>query len=400
MLKFNKMKILIQPSTRFRIALMFLAGILLFTVRAEGQPIKVDLKKLPEKRTLKLSEIGVTDIQYIPLETSAECLIKSIRNVIFGNDFFLTQYFAEINMFRYDGSFVTKIGTIGRGPNEFTIAHCTDINPGTGSIYVADGFQQKFLVYNKNGKVLRTFKTPLTGPLSFAFTDDGILCYYQNHMGTVENSYILIDTLGNILRNFPNRYPWKRTVPNVIYMGENIFYRFNGNLLKKEIYTDTVYAYRNKGFTPNLIIDVGKLRLTPEIREKNDAKYIMGNFLTPMNLFEFSRYIYYEMVIPWEGETEGLSWIGSKDGKFSVLFDPEIDLINDFDGGPKIWPRTVKENSTMVSWADAINFKQYINSSDFKALNPLNKERKKQLEKLAISVEETDNPIIMLIKIK
>jgi hypothetical protein len=149
-------------------------------------------------------------------------------------------------------------------------------------------------------------------------------------------------------------------------------------LLKKEIYTDTVYAYRNKGFTPNLIIDVGKLRLTPEIREKNDAKYIMSNFLTPMNIFEFGRYIYYEMVIPWEGETEGLSWIGSKDGKFSVLFDPEVDMINDFDGGPKIWPRTVKENSTMVSWTDAINFKQYINSSDFKALNPLSTERKKQ----------------------
>jgi hypothetical protein len=212
---------------------MFLACILLFTVRAEGQPIKVDLKKLPEKRTLKLSEIGVTDIQYIPL-ASPDCMIKSIRNMIFGKDFFLTQYFGEINMFRYDGSFITKIGTIGRGPNEFTNAHGTDINPGTGSIYVADGFQQKFLVYNKNGKVLRTFKTPLTGPLSFAFTEDGILCYYQNHMGTVENSFILIDTLGNILRNFPNRYPWKRTVPNVIYMGENIFTVSMGICLRKK----------------------------------------------------------------------------------------------------------------------------------------------------------------------
>ena len=67
---FNKMKIFIQPSTRFRIALISLAGILLFTVSVEGQPIKVDLRKLPEKRTLKLSEIGVTDVQYIPLETS------------------------------------------------------------------------------------------------------------------------------------------------------------------------------------------------------------------------------------------------------------------------------------------------------------------------------------------
>lgn len=379
---------------------MLLAGIMLIAIQAESQPSRIDLRKMPEKRTLKLSEIGVADIQYIPLETSPECMIKSIRNVSFGKDFFLVQYFAEINLFSYDGKFVTRVGTIGRGPNEFTIAHGADINPKTGSIYVADGFQQKFLVYNKKGEVLRTFKTPVSGPLTFTFTDDGILCYYHNHMGITVNSFVLVDTLGSIIRNFPNRYPWKRTVPNVAYIGENIFYRFNGNLLKKEIYSDTVYTYRNKGFVPNLIIDVGKLRLTPEIREKNDAKYIMGNFLTPMNLFEFGEYIYYEMVIPWEGETEGLSWIGSKDGKFSVLFDPEIDLVNDFDGGPKIWPRTVKDNSILISWTDAINFKQFVNSPDFKTSGATNPEKKKQLEKLAASVDETDNPIVMLIKIR
>jgi hypothetical protein len=394
------MKTTFQSSPRFWIILFFLAGSLLFTINTECQPVKVDLRKLPEKRTLKLSELGVADVQYIPLETSPECMIKSIRNVIFGKDFFLIQYFADINMFRYDGSFVTKIGTIGRGPNEFTNAHDADINPKTGSIYVADGFQQKFIVFNKSGKVIRTFKTPLTGALNFKFTDDGILCYYANHMGIVENSFILIDTLGNIIKNFPNKYPWKRTVPNVIFLGENIFYRFNGNLLKKEIYTDTVYAYRNKSFTPNLIIDVGKLRLTPEIREKNDAKFIMNNFLTPMNLFEFGNYIYYEIVIPWEGKTEGLSWIGSKDGKFSVLFDPEIDLINDFDAGPNIWPKTVKENSTLVSWIDAIKLKQYVISTDYMTLKPLNSEKKKQFEKLAQSIDESDNPIIMLIKVK
>ena len=72
----------------------------------------------------------------------------------------------------------------------------------------------------------------------------------------------------------------------------------------------------------------------------------MNNFLTPINLFEFGNYIYYEFIIPWEGETEGLSYIGSENGNFSVLFDPEIDLINDFDAGPKVWPKTVRDDST------------------------------------------------------
>jgi len=219
-------------------------------------------------------------------------------------------------------------------------------------------------------------------------------------MGITENSYILIDTIGNIIKEFPNKYPWKRTVPNVIYMGENIFYRFNGVLLKKEIYSDTIYAYQKKGFIPHLVLDVGKLRLTPAKREQNDAKYIMYNFLTPMNLFEFGSYIYYEFIIPWEGDTEGLAYIGSKNGKFSALFDPEIELINDFDAGPNIWPRAVKDNSTMIAWIDAITMKQYLISNEFKTLKPINSEKKMQFEKFALSIKETDNPIIMLIKIK
>lgn len=394
------MKTTLQSTNRYWIVVIALVTILLTTIKAESQPTKIDLRKLPEKRTLNLSELGVTDVQYIPLQTSPECMIKSIRNVIFAKDYFLTQYFAEINMFRYDGSFVTKIGTIGRGPNEFTNAHDVDINPKTGTIYVVDGWLQKFIVFNKKGKVLRTFKAPFTGALNFKFTDDGILCYFQNHMGNIDNSFILLDTLGTIIKNFPNRYPWKRTVPNVAFTAENIFYRSNGNLLKKEIYTDTVYTFKNKVFTPHLIIDVGKLRLTPEIREKNDPKFIMSNFLTPVNLFEFGNYIYYEIIIPWEGETEGLSVIGSKDGKFNVLFDPSIDLINDFDAGPKIWPRTVKDNSTLVAWTDAIKLKQYSISIDFKTLKPVNSDKKKQFEKFAQSIDETDNPILMLIKVK
>lgn len=240
------MKTNFQTLSGFRLHLFILAASFLFANSAECQLVKLDLIKLPKKRNLKLSEIGVSDVQYIPLETSPESVIQRISEIIFGKDFFLVQNYSDIKMFRYDGSFVTKIGTIGRGPNEFTVAHDVDINPKTGSIYVADGWQHKFLVFNKSGKVLRTFKTPVTGAMNFKFTDEGILCYIQNHMGTTENSFILIDTAGNIIKNYPNKYPWKRTVPNVAYGGENIFYRLNGNLITKEIYSDTVYSWKIK----------------------------------------------------------------------------------------------------------------------------------------------------------
>jgi hypothetical protein len=82
------------------------------------------------------------------------------------------------------------------------------------------------------------------------------------------------------------------------------------------------------------------------------------------------------------------------------LFDPEKDLINDLDGGPNIWPKTVKDNSTIIAWIDALKLKQYVASTEFKTSKPKYPEKKKELEKLGLSLKETDNPILVMIKTK
>jgi len=366
----------------------------------EGLLVTFNLKELPDQTSLKLSDLGATDIQYIPLETNEQSVIPRINKIIIGKNYILTSSFANINMFRHDGSFVTKIGTVGRGPEEFTVAHDVDINLEDGSIYLVDGWQQKFFVFSESGKLIRTFKSPLTAAINFRFVKDGILSYNQNHMGIIENSYNMFDTTGKIIKNFPNKYPWKRTVPNVAFQGENIFYRFNNQLFKKEMYCDTIYTFRNNNFEPHLIIDVGNLRLTPGARTESTAEFIMHNFLAPINLFEFGDYVYYEFIVPRNDKAEGLSFIGSKNSSFSALFDPEKDLINDLDGGPNIWPKTVWDDNTVISWVDAISLKTLVASESFKNSNPKFPEKKKELEKLANNLKETDNPVLVLVKLK
>ncbi|MCX6262809.1 MAG: hypothetical protein NTY95_18560, partial [Bacteroidia bacterium] len=124
---------------------------------------------------------------------------------------------------------------------------------------------------------------------------------------------------------------------------------------------------------------------------------IFQNFLTPMNLFEFGDYVFYEFIAPYNGKRESLAFIGSKKNDFTVLFDPEKDLINDLDGGQSILPKTIKENNTIISWIDALTPKTYVASETFKSYNPKYPEKKKELEKLANSLQETDNPVLILI---
>jgi 6-bladed beta-propeller len=390
--------------TQFFLRILLLSAILISCKNSnsqkEGQLVTFDLKELPDQTSLKLSDLGATDIRYIPLETNEQSVIPRISKIIISKNYILTQSFANINMFRHDGSFVTKIGTIGRGPDEFTVAHDVDINLKDESIYLVDGWQQRFFVFSKSGDLVRKFKSPLSAAINFRFTKDGILSYNQNHMGNIENSFNLFDTTGNIIKNFPNKYPWKRTVPNVAFQGENIFYRFNNQLFKKEIYCDTIYVYKDKDFKPHIIINVGNLRLSPGIRTESTAEFIMHNFLAPINLFEFGDYIYYEFIVPRNGKSEGLSFIGSKNGNFRVLFDPEKDLINDLDGGPCIWPKTNWDDKTLISWVDAISLKTMVASEAFKSSTPKYPEKKKELEKLANSLNETDNPVLILVTLK
>jgi hypothetical protein len=373
----------------------------------EGQLQTFDLKRLPNISTIKLSEIGAIDIEYLPLNTTPQNVIQNIHNIIFGENYFLIRENSSIkspSMYRYDGSFVTKIGTEGRGPNEFSYVNDIDINPQNESIYIANSRQSKFLVYNKNGSFIRTFRSPLTGEMKFKFTTDGILCYYNNSQGNIENSFILIDTTGKIIKTFPNKYLWKRIFPGVGYEGENLYYTFNSQLFKKEIYCDTIFAYNNKAFEPYMIIDEGNQRITPDIRTNirtmAEASDVLHNYIDPWNLFEFGDFLYYELGITINGVHDLFSFIGSKKNNFKTMVVPYEGLINDIDGGPSIWPRTVRDGNTIVSWIEALKFKEYIASDAFKNSTPEYPDKKKELEKLAKNINESDNPILILIKIK
>jgi len=49
----------------------------------------------------------------------------------------------------------------------------------------------------------------------------------------------------------------------------------------------------------------------------------------------------------------------------------------------KTWPRTIKDDNTILSWIDAPKLKAYVASKTFKDSKPKYPDKKKELEKLA-----------------
>ncbi len=354
---------------------------------------------------IKLSDLGFKDIEYIPLETNESSIIGPDDvflpiKIIAGENYFLINRFTSILKFQSNGSFQTKIGNKGRGPGEFTVVHDLDVNANNNEIYIVSAWQKKFNVYSETGGFIRSFDIPLYAPIDFRLVDGKILCYCENHMGNIENSYTLLDTTGQVLKSYPNRFPFKNHdafgIPR-----ENTFYKFNNKLFKKEVYSDTIYVYENMAFKPHLVLNVGEKLITPEVRSTNDGMEISKNYILPLNLFEFNDYIYYEftykVVIP--NDVLIYSFIGSKKNNFQAVFNKSDGIINDVDGGPNILPRAIKDDNTIIAIINALEFKKHVFSEAFKNSAPLFPEKKKELEKLANSLKETDNPVLILAKI-
>ena len=53
----------------------------------------------------------------------------------------------------------------------------------------------------------------------------------------------------------------------------------------------------------------------------------------------------------------------------------------------------------IVTWTDALRIKTFVLSEKFKSSNPKYTNKKKDLENLAESLKETDNPVLILIKL-
>ena len=381
--------------------------------KVRGTILTFDLSELPKPSNVKLSDLGFIDIEYIPLETNEQSLISGIDNIFFneyninkiiaGKDYYLIKNGKRILKFRNDGSLISSIGRVGRGPNEFTNIEDLDIDKENQDIYILSGWQKKMCVYSKSGEFKKTFDIPNSGLSEFRFTDNNILFYNVNIQGNIENSFDLLNINGEIIKSFSNKYPFNKIKNNASGSAhENLFYRFNNLLFKKEIYSDTVYVFNNLDFIPHFIIDTGERLITSKARSEFDALYIGENFIDPLNLFEFGDYVFYAFIYKFVLPDDVLiyGFIGSKNNDYQALINLGQGFINDLDGGPNIIPITTKDDNTLITIIDALKIKSHVSSEAFKNSSPKYPEKKNELEKLAASLKETDNPVLVLVRLK
>lgn len=151
-------------------------------------------------------------------------------------------------------------------------------------------------------------------------------------------------------------------------------------------------------FVPYMILNTGGKSMTTDFLanvpppDMNSGTSPAAAFLHLSEVLETKRYLLYkysyQQTVSWGvyDKTEGLSH--PVDGK-TLLKD-------DIAGGISIEPRFVC-NGLVYSWTDALKFKTHMSGDEFLNAEVKSPERKNELQKLAESIKEDDNHLLIVI---
>jgi len=123
---------------------------------------------------------------------------------------------------------------------------------------------------------------------------------------------------------------------------------------------------------------------------------IQSVLLESMVIFETELFLYYSYSF---GESDyKIFYAKDENRKFEIDQEKGV-LKDDIGGGPDFDPKFCSDDK-MYSWISARDFIKYTGSEDFTEAQVQNTKQHVVLKKLANSLKETDNPVLVLVSLK
>ena len=210
----------------------------------EGPPYVVDLDGKQEL-SIPLSTY-FRNAKIIPLETRKDCMIGRISSlqVFDGYVYVLDSHVARsMFVFDIDGRFVKKIGSVGRGPGEYTKINDFTLDTKNQFIYLLD-FGQRIHKYSFDGTYLQTI-TPMIHKTNAIFIQyyNGRLYLSIRAWTPKPDDYMLlsIDPLDGKVLSSSLSYKYNKGWNKLFFTGHSFFMsRLNSPPLYAQLFMDYV----------------------------------------------------------------------------------------------------------------------------------------------------------------
>ena len=358
----------------------------------------------PDRQTagqLTLNDI-TKSIEYIPLETNEKCLIGTVGDVILSENYMLIRcaQTSLMYLFKRTGEFVSKIGNVGQGPNEYPHREGQPvyIDEQNDQVIIFSTTNSKLLYYSANGSFLKSSSMKVHETrVEISFYNDFIVRKIPNNGTTTQFSYEILNHDGETVSQHirPVQYRARSTSigPGLSSFSE---YVYNDQMhIRATILNDTVYAINNDfAFIPKYIInstrdktvDMLSVGNTSNIHETvyyqslfETRDYILIHYATVENLMIQSHFCYYQ----------------KKDNRLMHFPKSSIVIPNDYDGGLHFWP-LYQYNDQLFAFRDAYRFIE--NENKLKPQGPA--DAVERLNQLSRTMDPEDNPVMVVVTLK
>ena len=376
----------------------FLLILILLTISCKQEKnglFEFDPRNLTENKII-LSEIA-DDINYIPLDKSYTLGLIYDNIEFINNSIYLSVKDIGVLVFDKTGKTLRKIGSKGRGPGEFAYNYMFTVDEKTESVYILDS-GAIIKIYSKAGEFLRSFSLKEYGDMIYSIKmyNSKLYAFYLVQFENADYKWITVDSLGNLFKREKRKTP-----PFIAYLtaGEGA-YLFQNSISYWNSLVDTVFTIQDLTEKPSFTISPGDHRF-PKIQNITPDK--VSQYLGIKQIFETNRFLVIRYFLK---DKKEFILINKEDWNTILTsweFDGSSGIVNDLDGGPSFVPENYyKENGKeyIVGLVYAYKLKNLVSSTEFKNNSPKYPEKKKEFETLANRLKETDNPVLMIVKLK
>lgn len=369
-------------------------------LKTEEDTIKtIDLLMEAESEITMLSEIA-ENIEYIPLETTENSLVGSVTKFIkCDKRIYIKNSFDEIICFDSEGKFINKLNKLGRGPEEYLLISDFDVTTDNKLLVILAG--DKIITFRNTGSEFQFAKSmdlndPVPSRISIIPGTTNILMSVDPVTGKETSLNILINLKGDTLNLKPNSYLFGEDLKGIRRMAnESLHYVHAENVFFKEEFSDTVFSIDKNSyeFIPCLILDSHGQGLSPKVRYDREYARNHGNKMYWVySIMESPGYLLYT----YEHNMSRNRIIYNKvaNTKYKItLNDPFKD---DLAGGPPFDP-VLSSDGKMYSLLEVLTLKTHVSKTDFKDIPVNNSGAKEELVRLAHSLYENDNPVVVVV---
>jgi hypothetical protein len=368
---------------------------------------------LNNKAQINLSEL-TDDIEYVPLETNDNCLLHRMAEYFFTDDFIFVDNSTHILQFDRSGKFIKQIGTPGRGPGEIGLIRMLSVLDDKKQLVVQTNWAHKLYYFSYDGDFIKA--APFNGDEIWkikAVPDNRLVYFNTCHSGQEDYMFALTNQAGDTLDVVCNHYKWEDSFhsgQSINYSSFVPFYFYNNTLSFKSMHNDTVYTVYGDSIRADYLVDLGDLQLPQEYRMETYKKIVrMNEFYEKVkghrfcSVFEAKEMLFISSSDYKDYNTAYNMIYDRPTGSGRLLVDMHSDpgvIINDIDGGPDFWPLGTVNDSTVYMPVLPLDLKNKDFRDKLTKAEGVDPEKKNDLIKMIDGLSESDNSVLMIIRLK